>query len=82
MYNFTTPIPAGDTTPFEFIAYGDYGISPLPFQATTTSKLVPREVVQRRSKFVLHLGDLAYSNGWVSEEVGLAQLLCRGTITR
>ena len=63
--NFTTPLPAGDPTPFKYIVYGDMGVDPYP-QAYSTSKLVRKEIDEENIKYVFHIGDISYARGWVS----------------
>ena len=63
--NFTTPLPAGDTTPYKFIVYGDMGVDPFP-EAVGTADLVREEVAENDIKFVYHHGDISYARGYVS----------------
>lgn len=63
--NFTTPLPKGDPTPFQFIVYGDMGVFPYP-NSYQTAHLVRREVAERDNKFVFHIGDISYARGIVS----------------
>ena len=58
---FTTAIPAGDPTPFQFIMYGDMGLSPPP-GAQRTAQLVLGEII-RGAAFVMNQGDLSYAVG-------------------
>ena len=62
--NFTTPLPKGDHTPYKFIIYGDMGTLsvdyPRPF---TTAQLVHKEVTNG-ARFVAHIGDISYAEGW------------------
>ena len=64
--NFTTPLPAGDKTPFKFVVYGDMGIENHKFpRAATTAHLVRKEIDNNDVRFVFHHGDIAYSFGYV-----------------
>lgn len=65
VFNFTTAIPRGDSTPFKFIAYGDMGVSGYP-QAGTTASNVQKEIAGNNVRFVNHIGDLGYALGYVS----------------
>jgi len=61
--NFTTPLPAGDRTPFKFIVYGDMGVDPYP-EAVTTASLVKKELNQNDIKLIFHIGDISYARGY------------------
>lgn len=63
--NFTTPMKAGDKTPFNFIVYGDLGLAAFP-EATETAKLVRQEIDDNDVRFVYHHGDVSYACGNVS----------------
>ena len=64
--NFTTPMEAGDKTPFNFIVYGDMGLEPFP-EGIETSKLVRQEIDDHNVRFVYHHGDISYARGYVRE---------------
>lgn len=61
--NFTTPLPAGDQTPFKFIVYGDMGVDSFP-EGVTTAKLVRQEIEENQVRFVYHHGDISYARGY------------------
>ena len=61
--NFTTPIPKGDSTPYNFIIYGDMGVAPYP-QAYATAKNVRKEIEEKDVRFVFHHGDISYARGY------------------
>ena len=62
--NFTTPMVAGDKTPFNFIVYGDMGLEPFP-EGIETAKLVRQEIDDHDVRFVYHHGDISYARGYV-----------------
>jgi len=59
--NFTTPLPSGDKTPFNFLVYGDLGTSS---NAVLTAKYSRNEINDRDVKFVFHIGDISYARGY------------------
>ncbi|XP_065649477.1 uncharacterized protein LOC100198144 [Hydra vulgaris] len=61
--NFTTAIPAGDSTSYKAIFYGDMGVDPYP-EAVTTAKLVYDEVLNDDIRFIYHNGDISYARGY------------------
>jgi len=65
VFNFTTPITAGDKTPFKFIVYGDMGVEAFP-EGQETAILVRQEVDKNDVRFVYHHGDVSYARGYVS----------------
>ena len=64
VFNFTTPLPAGDKTPFKFVVYGDMGLDPYP-EATTTAVHMRQEVEENDIRFIYHHGDISYARGQV-----------------
>lgn len=64
IHNFTTPIPAGDPTPYKFIVYGDMGTYGFP-QSKTTADLVMEELKKNDIRFIFHHGDISYACGHV-----------------
>ena len=62
--NFTTPVPAGDPTPYKFIVYGDMGTYGFP-QSKTTADLVMEELKKNDIRFIFHHGDISYACGYV-----------------
>ena len=69
VYNFTSPLPAGDKTPFKFVVYGDLGLDPYP-EATTTALHMRQEVEENNIRFIYHHGDLSYARGQVKHVFG------------
>ena len=65
MYNFTTPIPAGDDTPHTIITYGDQGVVSSPGASGTAARML-QEYRQNGIRMVLHNGDISYAMGYVS----------------
>ncbi|XP_066910739.1 uncharacterized protein [Clytia hemisphaerica] len=61
--NFTTPMAAGDKTPFNYIVYGDMGLEPFP-EGIETAKLVRQEIDDNDVRFVYHHGDISYARGY------------------
>ena len=66
-YNFTTALPAGDTSSFKFIVYGDQGLSPYP-RAKGTEVRVLEEYHENDIRFIFHNGDISYAEGQVSSK--------------
>lgn len=62
--NFTTPLAAGNNTPFKFIVYGDMGVESFP-EGVTTAQLVRQEIEKNDVRFVYHHGDISYARGHV-----------------
>ena len=67
IYNFTTPLAAGDPTPHKFIVYGDMGMDPLysPGGQETANRVL-EEYRDNHIRHVFHNGDISYAIGWVS----------------
>lgn len=65
VFNFTTPLPAGDKTPFKFVVYGDMGLDGYP-EATTTAVHMRQEVEENDIRFIYHHGDISYARGQVT----------------
>ena len=79
IHNFTTPLPAGDSTPYSFIVYGDMGITPFP-RGTTTADLARREVEKNNARFILHHGDISYAMGYVSDFSAKFTIIAAGVV--
>ena len=58
---FSTAIPRGDPTPFQFIVYGDMGNMREPGAESTARSVLKR--VKKGVAFVMHVGDLSYAIG-------------------
>jgi len=65
IYNFTTPLAAGDPTPHKFIVYGDMGMDPLysPGGQETANRVL-EEYRDNHIRHVFHNGDISYAIGW------------------
>ncbi len=63
VYNFTTAIPAGDFTPYTFIAYGDMGAYP---GARVMADNIMKELEPNHIQLIYHIGDISYACGMVS----------------
>ena len=63
VYNFTTPLPSGDPTPYNFIYYGDMGIYDAGRKCAQNmiEDMVPKDI-----KHIFHNGDISYARGHVS----------------
>ena len=48
--SFTTPMPAGDPTPFNFVVFGDMGVYEYP-KSTETAKWLMKEVTERDARY-------------------------------
>jgi uncharacterized C2H2 Zn-finger protein len=59
----TAPIPNADEA-FNFLVYGDMGVSPAP-RANLTAQYSINEVENRNATFVVHIGDISYAVGSV-----------------
>ena len=67
VYNFTSPLPAGDPTPHKFIVYGDQGIDGIfsPKGRETADRII-EEYREHGFRHVFHNGDISYAMGFVS----------------
>ena len=65
IFNFTAaPIP-GSNVPIKFVAYGDMGVTPSPGSIVTARESLKE--VKNGAQLVLHIGDISYARGYVSE---------------
>ena len=67
VYNFTTPLVAGDPSPHKILTFGDHGVDFLlsPGAHETSSSLI-KEVQKSDIRMILHNGDISYAMGYVS----------------
>ena len=67
VYNFTSALPAGDTTPHKFIVYADMGINWIigPGGKETAKRMI-EEYRENGFRHVFHNGDISYALGFVS----------------
>eukprot|EP00794_Sanderia_malayensis_P005468 gene5468-6151_t len=65
VYNFTTALAAGDTTPHKFIVYGDQGIDRIlsPDGQETANNII-KEYREHSIRHVFHNGDISYAVGF------------------
>jgi len=65
VYNFTTPLPAGDATEHKVLTFGDHGVvSLLSPGAHETSKSLIKEIRESNIRMILHNGDISYAMGY------------------
>ena len=65
IYNFTTIIPAGNHTPFQFIMYGDMGVAAYPSAVGTELQML-KEIRENNIRLIVHNGDISYACGQVT----------------
>lgn len=63
VYNFTTPLPAGNPTPHMVITYGDQGVVDSPGSHGTAARII-EEYRDNNIRKVLHNGDISYAMGY------------------
>lgn len=80
VYNFTTALAAGDTTPHKFIVYGDMGIDALlsPDGKQTAIRLI-EEYRSNHFRHVFHIGDISYAVGYVSSPLFIYWIITQPT---
>ena len=70
IHNFTSALPAGDATPYQFLTFGDHGVSEDPDHqspgADGTANNIIKEMEQHNPRLVFHHGDISYAVGYVS----------------